>query len=527
MTPQEKAAQFLAESDQFQLGQLPTESRHPKTTRLSELARTDLEKALDLLAELDRDAVKAVIKELPRIEKMAEVIRETLASHGRIFLCGCGATGRLSICIETLWREECQERTRPDWFNSVFSFIAGGDFALVRSIENFEDHPDYGARQLQDLGFRAGDLLISCTEGGETPFVIGATEEAARAGTVAPYFLFCNPPELLSAHVERSRRVIENPRIEKICLETGPMAVSGSTRMQATTVLQLAVGAALFSAFDENGAAASRIHAFAEVLAKTSFRELAPLIEKEADIYSRGHYCQHQTAEYGITVLTDTTERSPTFSLFPFESPMDRRVEPSWTYLCIPDVQNAAEAWLRVLGRFPRPLEWPEMRELFGMRKTLSYDFSPVGLERRRKAIGDKDVHVFDIRRQETAIEFSLEGIKVLLPRPEDRLLEHLVLKCALNSSSTLVMGRLGRIQGNLMVYVRPTNKKLIDRAIRFIRLLLEEKGVQAPYDEACRELMMVFERLPADEPVVLKTVESLTEKKKIPLPPDARSTGK
>ena len=37
-------------------------------------------------------------------------------------------------------------------------------------------------------------------------------------------------------HVERSREVILEPRIEKINLTTGPMAITGSTRMQATSI---------------------------------------------------------------------------------------------------------------------------------------------------------------------------------------------------------------------------------------------------------------------------------------------------
>ena len=50
------------------------------------------------------------------------------------------------------------------------------------------------------------------------------------------YFVYNNPDEVLCQHVERSREVIEDPRIEKINLTTGPMAIAGSTRMQATSI---------------------------------------------------------------------------------------------------------------------------------------------------------------------------------------------------------------------------------------------------------------------------------------------------
>ena len=43
-----------------------------------------------------------------------------------------------------------------------------------------------------------------------------------------------------------------------------------------------------------------------------------------------------------------------------------------------------------------------------------------------------------------------------------------------LNTHSTLVMGRLGKIKSNFMIWVRPTNNKLIDRSIRYVKYLLD-----------------------------------------------------
>ena len=44
---------------------------------------------------------------------------------------------------------------------------------------------------------------------------------------------------------ERSRKVLENPTIKKLNLTVGPMALAGSTRMQASTAQMLAAGLAL------------------------------------------------------------------------------------------------------------------------------------------------------------------------------------------------------------------------------------------------------------------------------------------
>lgn len=509
-----EARKFLAEASQFQLGVLPTELRHPKTTRLSQLAKDDLPAALSLFAEIDRDAVKAARMQTAALDAMTTDVRATLESGGRIFLCGCGATGRLSISLETLWREETARTGRGELADRVSGFIAGGDYALVRSIENFEDHPEFGVRQLRDLGFAPNDLLISCTEGGETPFVIGATEEAARFSERAPYFLFCNPVDVLKKTVERSRRVLENGGIRSISLATGPMALSGSTRLQATTALMLAVGAAMFAALEKDGTPSPWIEELWTAVDSADFARLAPLVQREAEIYAGGGFCVHRTSRYGITVLTDTTERTPTFSLLPFENPTDATIRPSWTYLCIPDAKNSDEAWHRVLGRAPRPIDWEGYREKYGMTATLAYDFSPVSFERRRRQLGAERVHAFDIADRGDSIVLTLDGREAAFAKPRSLLAEHLLLKCALNMASTLVMGRLGRFHGNVMVYVRPTNKKLIDRSIRYIRLLLEDEGVAGyGYDDVCLALFEEFENARPDEPVVVKTFERLRRK--------------
>jgi N-acetylmuramic acid 6-phosphate etherase len=46
---------------------------------------------------------------------------------------------------------------------------------------------------------------------------------------------------------------------------------------------------------------------------------------------------------------------------------------------------------------------------------------------------------------------------------------DRIILKLALNALSTAVMARMGRVIGNCMACVTPTNKKLVDRATRYI----------------------------------------------------------
>lgn len=61
-------------------------------------------------------------------------------------------------------------------------------------------------------------------------------------------------------------------------------------------------------------------------------------------------------------------------------------------------------------------------------------------------------------------------------------------VKMVLNALSTCVMVRLGRVLGNRMICLVPSNLKLIDRSTRYIRDLA---GV--PYEEACQALFDVI----------------------------------
>ena len=233
------ANDFLSIADSFRLGNLPTESRHPATMDLAALSRSNLPEAYRILKDIDVGVIEKIARSGTDLDRLRDAIAATLADGHDVYFYGCGATGRLSMSIEYLWRFTHQGSPDAD---RVHGFMSGGDLALVHSIEKFEDHPEYGARQLRETGFGAGDLLVSCTEGGETPSVIGATEEATRISSRKPFFLYCNPDGALQS-VERSRLVLNNPAIEKICLDVGPMALSGSTRLQASTALML--GAAI------------------------------------------------------------------------------------------------------------------------------------------------------------------------------------------------------------------------------------------------------------------------------------------
>lgn len=500
MTPQEKTHQFLEIAPQFKLGHLVTESFHPKTGDLSNIVKKDIARAHELLQEVDLDALVIMKTKEDDLWELAREIEDTLTKGHKIFMCGCGATGRLSLVLETLYRQKFGQT------NQVYSFMAGGDFALIKSVESFEDKTEYGERQLMELGFGPHDLLLASTEGGETPFVIGAANKAAKVSSRKPYFLYCNPDDVLLP-ILRSKEVLHNNRIKKINLTVGPMAISGSTRMQASTVLMLGIGVGLLYHHQSKDSFSVFYQNFLKRLTETDYKLMAPFTELEANLYQNQKYLNYVTDPYlAISILTDTTERSPTFSLRGFENNLDQERQHALSYLFISEAENSGHAWSELLWRAPRPVEWKELDGRINRARLLGFDISSHGLKNRSQKIATEE---FKINYEEGHVLFTCAGHTIRFNWGEDQLFNHLMVKMLLNAHSTLIMGLLGRYEGNVMTWVRPSNNKLIDRAARYITQLLKKKGVQPEYADVILKIFEEIEIPKDNEPVVMRIVEN------------------
>jgi N-acetylmuramic acid 6-phosphate etherase len=588
---QKRAEEFLKISGQFKLGALVTESSHPATANLSEVAEQNVATALKLLFDVDDDVIRRFHEfvESGGAGEIKETVVRSLRNGGRIFFTGCGATGRLSILLDSVWRDFWRQRkslTRPsdtlshrmgdgrgegttDFENRTFSVMAGGDYALIKSVEGFEDFTAFGRKQIRDLGVRVGDVVFAITEGGETSFVIGTAWEGRDAGAKV-YFVYNNPDDILCRHVERSREVIEDRRIEKINLTTGPMAITGSTRMQATSiqlcVMLMVLETVARELINSPGAPAlpelflaklEELHA--SLKSPELLAQLAGLVALEESVYRAGRKNNYFADRLGIDVLTDTTERSPTFCTPPFRKAGDTTAAESWAFLFLPRTKTP-DAWRHLLKREPRCVEWnaKEVRELLGEEKLertletlrkisraelMRFKIGLDGLKHRPPGKGDCAVAI--ISEQEKNFLLAADGfyraqleaarkagartgliyfgsensiheirgfidgwdsdcVSVFVPLPEtDFLLLDGVtragVKLLLNALSTCTMVRMGRVMGNCMIWVVPSNLKLIDRATRYI-----EKLTGLAYERANQLLFEVIEyvelRMKADQ---------------------------
>jgi N-acetylmuramic acid 6-phosphate etherase len=296
------------------------------------------------------------------------------------------------------------------------------------------------------------------------------------------------------------------------------MAVTGSTRMQSSTILLAVAGIALYYYDSDNEVIESEINAFKQFWDSADISFIEKFIISETDCYRKGDYLLYETDDHlGITVITDTTERSPTFSLYPFENINEKEMKISLCYLFMPESKSSEEAWAKLLWRSPRTLEWHDINGIASKDRLLGFDFSSKVLSRREQYQKSKRQHRFKILDNREGINFVLDDETHFFITPfSTPLFKHLVLKMILNTHSTLIMGRLGRYEGNVMTFLRASNNKLIDRAIRYIEMLLSNKNIVLSYSEVCHILFRMLEETPYDQSIVMATVAEIEKMNKI-----------
>jgi N-acetylmuramic acid 6-phosphate etherase len=614
ITAPPESLDYVVDKTPFQLHTLLTEQRHPKTWTLSEKIASDTEAGLRMLFAVDEDVaarLESLAGEKVLLGRLVTGIEYAVLGKKKIYVYGCGATGRLAKQMESsfwrpFWKKVQAESdlwakvlpsVGPSVGDRLVGEMTGADRALISSLEGFEDLQLIGRLQLADRGVKRGDFVICVTEGGETSSVIGTILGAldqwrAEAGfdprdsRKSLYFVYNNPNDRLMPF-ERSRKVLEADGITKINLTTGPQAITGSTRMQATTIETYVVAAALETAVErvlrrslskkemarlgfaaETGLDA-RLRRFPAILQeiKKNIPAIARLTNLEAKAYADDRFSTYFAKAGLITVFIDSTERSPTFRLYP----LDTVAEPArkcwiqvWT-----DAPDAKSAWQAFLGRpfrglnpdiyrkpFEEQIEDPYLGEKAlaslgkaGDGQALLYDFSFGGANLKKRApkagdvavaalMGDEIASLKDpasaFRRFADLAAKSSAGLGLLLladkpggapdarsagatgsrkPRnaggPGSRepakgalaapelwpatgpakaqvvtvrleiaddndpfgLDRHIALKMLLNAHSTAVMAKLGKVVGNTMTSVSPTNLKLIGRATYLIQL--------------------------------------------------------
>ena len=201
------------------------ESKKPDTEKQSKY--NDLEKmsTAELLSNInkeDQTIADNVLKQIPAIEKLVDVIVENMQKGGRLFYIGAGTSGRLGV----LDASECPPTfgVTPDM---IIGLIAGGDTALRNAVENAEDDTLQAWKDLQKYQISTNDTLVGIAASGTTPYVIGGIKEARKRG-ISTGCVACSSGSPLGEASEFPIEVV-----------TGPEFVTGSTRMKAGTAQKM------------------------------------------------------------------------------------------------------------------------------------------------------------------------------------------------------------------------------------------------------------------------------------------------
>ena len=311
-----RALSFLKNETQYRLGFLPSEAANPLTLQLDRDYSISAANGADTLLSCDSALFPLVKSTLSGIlfGKMVAAVKRALAAGRKIAISSCGAPGRMAVILEASWLK-IHPRSRQ-----VVSIMTGGDYALVRSVEKFEDYAETGRRQVVELNLGQGDVLIGMTATGETTAVLGSAMEAAERGAEV-FMLICVPVEIPVSCLERCRYLYGLPNVNVIAMPCGGMALTGSTRMQSSTLEYMMAAAALEIASGEGLGLDGYSVAFEKTVnglrQRESLEALGWATSFEADAYRRHQLIDYVASDFLLDILSDTTERSPTFMVPP------------------------------------------------------------------------------------------------------------------------------------------------------------------------------------------------------------------
>ena len=107
--------------------------------------------------------------------------------------------------------------------DTVIGLIAGGDKALRQAVEQAEDNPEEGWKDLLAYRPTECDCLVGISASGTTPYVVGAVTQARKHGLLTAG-IYSNPHSPLSEAAEIG-----------IEMMVGPEFITGSSRMKSGT----------------------------------------------------------------------------------------------------------------------------------------------------------------------------------------------------------------------------------------------------------------------------------------------------
>ncbi|MFA6592098.1 MAG: N-acetylmuramic acid 6-phosphate etherase [Bacteroidales bacterium] len=198
----------------LRLTEQPSKYDHLEKKSVAELLRD--------INEEDKTVPYAIEKVLPDLEKLVSAIERQLRNGGRMFYCGCGTGGRLSV-LDAVELPNTYG-IDPEQIQCV---LAGGVENLVLALEEKEDDIEEGWRTLQERNITPKDIVVGISASGTTPYVLQTLKSCREHGIPTGSFVN-NPDSPISEYSDYPVEIV-----------TGPEFITGSTRMKAGTSQKL------------------------------------------------------------------------------------------------------------------------------------------------------------------------------------------------------------------------------------------------------------------------------------------------
>jgi N-acetylmuramic acid 6-phosphate etherase len=199
-------------------------STERSSPRYSSIDVWDAEDIAETIVESQFAAVAAVYAVRKQIASAAVAMQARLQDRGRLIYAGAGTSGRLAV------QDGAELAPTFGWPDERLLFlIAGGEEALLRSVEGAEDDAEGGTRLIAQHAVTAQDVLIAVAASGTTRFTLACLREAKRRGA------------LTLGIANNGASPILDEADHPIFLDTGSEPIAGSTRLKAGTAQKIAL----------------------------------------------------------------------------------------------------------------------------------------------------------------------------------------------------------------------------------------------------------------------------------------------
>jgi N-acetylmuramic acid 6-phosphate etherase len=200
---------------------LNTETPAPQHASLDQYPTAEL---VGVLVDDQFKAVEAVRAAAPRIAAAVTAALPRMEKGGRLVYVGAGTSGRLGVL------DSVELYPTFSWpHERAVALLAGGTDAMFVAVEGAEDDEDQGVADMRGANVGPDDVVLAIAASGATPYVLGALRAARAVGALT--IGFANNPE---APVAGEAEI-------GVTLDTGPEAISGSTRLKAGTSQKIAL----------------------------------------------------------------------------------------------------------------------------------------------------------------------------------------------------------------------------------------------------------------------------------------------